>query len=262
MTTDSTVQDIKSLKIQGASNVAKAALKAYAAAKNRPAAAKKLAATRPTEPMLKNLLKLAAHQSPEQILGKLASDADKITLFGARLLSGVTKKQGQRIAIYTHCHSSTCMKIIKAAEPAVVYCTETRPLYQGRTTAEELASTGIKVEYSVDSLMATQIEKCDVVLLGADAITADGFYNKVGSLAVCLLARARGKPVYVCSHSLKFSKSEIEIEERATSEVWDKPPRAVAVLNPAFEFIPRQFVEGIICEKGVLGFERFIGQNL
>jgi len=258
MSIDAVVKDIKTLKIQGASNVAKAALKAYAAASNRGATAKKLIAARPTEPMLKNILKLAVHQSPEQILGKLASDADKITLFGARLLAGIGKNKGRRISIYTYCHSSTVMKIIKAAEPAVVYCTETRPLYQGRITAEELASAGIKVEYSVDSLMATQIGKCDVVLLGADAITADGFYNKVGSLAVCLLASARGKPVYVCSHSLKFSKAEIEIEQRATSEVWSKPPRAVAVLNPAFEFVPRQFVEAIVCEKGVVGFDALV----
>ena len=290
MTVDSTVQDIKSLKIQGASNVAKAALKAYAHSKNRGAAAKKLIAARPTEPMLKNLLKLAAHQSPEQILGKLASDADKITMFGARLLAGLAKsvqsspptpplankkRQGQgvtnswserqralkqrprkAISIYTHCHSSTCMKIIKAAEPAVVYATETRPLYQGRITARELASAGIKVEHSIDSLMATQIEKCDVVLLGADAITTDGFYNKVGSLAVCLLASARGKPVYVCSHSLKFSEKGIEIEQREPSEVWNKPPRAVTILNPAFEFVPKEFVAGVICEKGVVGFSK------
>ena len=253
MTIDSVVEDIKTLKIQGASNIAKAALRAYAHAKNRSSAAKKLIKARPTEPMLRNLLKLATHQSPEQILGRLASDSDKLVMFGAR-------KLGRCNSIYTHCHSATVLKIIKAIEPKVVYNTETRPRYQGRITATELASAGIKVEHSVDSAMASQIEKSEVILLGADALTKDGFYNKVGSLAICLLAREYSKPVYVCTHSLKFSEKEVEIEQRASSEVWEKPPRGVAILNPAFEFIPSAFIEGIICEKGVLSFNKFISE--
>ena len=244
MTVDSIVKDIKTLKIQGASNVAKAALTAFMHSSNRKAAAKKLIKARPTEPMLKNVLKLATHENPEKILGKLASDADKITLFGARKLSHCK-------AIYTHCHSSSVMKIIKAINPDIVYVTETRPLYQGRITAEELASSGIKVVLSVDSLMAAHIEKCDVILLGADAITSSGFYNKVGSLAICLLASSLGKKVYVCSHSLKFTKDKVKIEVRDSKEVLAKSLRGVAVLNPAFEFIPKQFVEAFISEKGV-----------
>jgi len=253
MDVDTVVQQFKSAKILGATASAKAALKAYAGAKNRSIAAKKLIAAQPTEPMVRNVLKLAEHQSPEQILGKLASDADKITLFGAR-------KLGRGISIYTHCHSATVMKIIKAIKPEKVYNTETRPLYQGRITAEELASAGLKVIHTVDSLMASHIEKCDTILFGADAITEGGFYNKVGSLITCLLASMYGKPVYVCAHSLKFSKEKLKVEQHAPSKVWDKPPRGVTILNPAFEFVPREFVEGIICEKGALSYNEFLSR--
>ena len=198
MDVDSVVQDIKSLKIQGASNVAKAALKAYASAENPGAAAKKLIAARPTEPMLRNVLKLAEHENTEQILGKLASDGDKITQCGINKLKGCK-------SIYTHCHSSTVMKIIKAVEPDVVYNTETRPLYQGRITAEELASTGIKVVHFVDSAMRLAIKRAEVVLIGADAITSEGkIVNKVGTALAAEIAKKHSTPIYVCTHSLKY----------------------------------------------------------
>lgn len=251
MSVESVVRKIKAVEIQGASNVAKAALKAYARAKNRPAAAKKLKAARPTEPMLWNVLELAKHQPPEKILGRLGADEGKITEFGVSRL-------GQYNTFFTHCHSTTVMRIIKAINPSVVYNTEARPLYQGRTTAEELASAGIKVEHSVDSLMARHVEKCDAILLGADAITERGFYNKVGSLAISVIAKATGKPVFVCAHSFKFTKKDVEVERRSASEVWGKSPCGVAVLNPAFEFVPKEYVAGVICEKGAFGFDKFL----
>lgn len=241
------VRQIKSLKIQGALNSAKAALQVYESARNRSAVAKELIAAQPTEPMVKNVLRLAEFQNPEQILGKLAADEDKLVRLAVEKLRG-TKY------VFTHCHSSTALKIIKELKPKIVYNTETRPLYQGRVTAEEVASYGIKVVHSVDSLMASQIEKSDLVLLGADAITEDGFYNKVGSLAVCKLA----KQVIVCAHSLKFSRDKLAVEQRDKSEVWNKSIKGIEVINPAFEFVPKQFVSKIASEFGVLSFDEFL----
>lgn len=245
------VEQIKNLKIQGAQNIAKAALQAYMHANDRALAFKKLVIARPTEPMLKNVLKLAEVGNPEQVLGKLASDEDKLVKLAVEKLKGTR-------SVYTHCHSSTVLKIIKSVRPSVVYNTETRPLYQGRVTTEEIASFGVKVVHSVDSLMASQIEKSDVVLLGADAITAHGFYNKVGSLAACMLAKILKKPVCVCAHSLKFSKEKIDIEQRDKKEVWDKSINNIEVVNPAFEFVPKEYVGKIASELGVLAFNEFL----
>ncbi len=49
-------KDIKSVKIQGATNVARAALKAYSLSPKK-STIKKLKSLRPTEPMLQNVLK-------------------------------------------------------------------------------------------------------------------------------------------------------------------------------------------------------------
>jgi len=258
MDVDSVVQQIKTLKIQGASNVAKAALKAYANAENRNLAAKKLIAARPTEPMLRNILKLAEHGNVEKILGRLASDSDKITQFGTNKLKGCK-------SVYTHCHSSTVMKIIKAVEPEVVYNTETRPLYQGRVTAEELASVGIKVIHFVDSAMRLAIKKADVVLLGADAITSEGkVINKVGTSLAAEIAEKHSTPVYVCTHSLKYDPNtefgfDTEIEKRHASEVWKNPPRNVEISNFAFERVHPDLITAVISDLGVLAPESFVG---
>jgi len=257
MTVDSVVKDIKTLKIQGASNVAKAALTAFMHSSNRNAAAKKLIKARPTEPMLKNLLRLATYENPEKLLGTLASDADKITVFGARKLS-------QYKSVYTHCHSSSVMKIIKAIKPKVVYVTETRPLYQGRITAEELASAGIKVVYFVDAAMRLAIKRADVVLIGADAITSDGkVINKVGTSLAAEIAEKHSTPFHVCTHSLKYDPRtefgfDTEIEKRHAGEVWKRAPKGVKISNYAFERIHPDQITTIISDLGVLAPEAFL----
>jgi ribose 1,5-bisphosphate isomerase len=259
MDVDSVAERIRDLKIQGASNIAKAALKAYDSAEYKSSAVKKLVAARPTEPMLRNVLKLAETEPVEQILGRLASDYDSLVRFGV-------SKLRRYDAIYTHCHSSTVMKIIKALRPKVVYVTETRPLYQGRVTAEELASAGIKVKFFVDSAMRLAIKDADVVLLGADAITSEGkVINKIGSELVAETAKDHATPAYVCTHSLKYDpKTEFgfdtEIEKRHAKEVWAKPPRGVEVSNFAFGMINPDLVSAIISELGVLAPETFIGE--
>ena len=52
------VRDIKSVKIQGARNIARAALKAYSLVPTK-ASKKRLLDSRPTEPMMENVLELA-----------------------------------------------------------------------------------------------------------------------------------------------------------------------------------------------------------
>jgi len=243
MSVNSVVARIKNLKIQGATNIAVAALNAYFSAKNRADAKRKLLASRPTEPMMRKVLELASKGAPKQeILDRLRTDMEKISEIGARKL-GATK------AIFTHCHSTTVINIIKRSRVKVVYNTEARPLYQGRITARELAPL-LKVVHSVDSNMDGLLAHSEVVLIGADAILPSGVLNKIGSAQLAKLAYLRKIPVYVCAHSWKVVNS-IKVEERDPSEVW-KSPRGVKVVNPAFDLVENKYISAIICEKGVL----------
>ena len=172
--------DIKSLKIQGATNIAKAAIKAY---KLRPSEKTKqiLISLRPTEPALFNVLNLAEKNSKNKILAHFQNSKNKINRYVLKIIKNNS-------IIFTHCHSSAVSNSLiyakKHGKKFQVYNTETRPLYQGRITSLELAKAKINVTAFVDSAMHEAIKKSNLILLGADAILKSGVVNKIGSTAV------------------------------------------------------------------------------
>ena len=131
---DKILKDIKSVKIQGARNVAKAALKAYFLVKNK-ASKKKILNSRPTEPMMENVLDLSQTLSKEEIL-KHFDDAQQV------INDSVFKIIKSKDVIFTHCHSTNVVNALiyakKKGKKFEVYNTETRPLFQGRKTSKEL----------------------------------------------------------------------------------------------------------------------------
>ena len=169
--------------------------------------------------------------------------------------------------IFTHCHSSTVCNILKLAKKRginfEVHNTETRPLYQGRKTAEELSKAGIKVVHYVDSAASHALRKADVVFLGVDAITTTKVYNKVGSELFVREASDLDIPVYFCTDSWKFDKESIfgsddEIEERISKEIWARPPKNVSISNIAFDKIDPKHITGIISELGLYSHAVFV----
>lgn len=266
------LHDIKSLKIQGATNVAKAAVDGMALVashstdknlkKNLSNAALLLSKTRPTEPALRNILHFVLSASKNKKTFKKAcawarryfSDAEK------KILVHGLKKIKPTTTIYTHCHSSTVIRLLIAAKKKgkkIRVCnTETRPLLQGRKTAAELAKAGIHVDYYDDDAMKTAILRSDMVLLGADAVTPKSVYNKIGSSLVGEYARVHHIPLYICTNALKFDPATIHgkkeiIEERSPAEVWKDAPRNIHLHNPAFDAIDGKNVTGVISELGI-----------
>ena len=169
--------------------------------------------------------------------------------------------------MYTHCHSSTVVNIIKQAKDNgvnfEVHNTETRPLYQGRKTAKELSDYGIPVRHYVDSAARLALKKADIMLIGADAITAEGkIINKIGSELISEAANKLNVPVYVCTHSWKFDPKTIFgfeeiIEKRLAKEVWPNKPKNVSIDNFAFEQVNPALVTGIISEIGIYNPQNF-----
>ncbi|MBM3313996.1 S-methyl-5-thioribose-1-phosphate isomerase [candidate division WOR-3 bacterium] len=145
-----------------------------------------------------------------------------------------------------------------------VYACETRPLLQGsRLTALELRRAGIPVTLVCDSAAASVIEKCDVVLTGADRVAANGdTANKVGTRMLATLARAARRPFYVVAPCSTFDPAtptgkQIVIEERDGEEVRTffgcrAAPKAIPVFNPAFDVTPARLITGFITDRGVL----------
>jgi ribose 1,5-bisphosphate isomerase len=254
------VNNIKQIKIQGARNIAKAALRAYQLIPKK-SSIKKLISVRPTEPMLKNVLKLVEKKPIDEIL-KHFDDAQ------LSINKNVFKIIKNKDIILTHCHSTNVINSLiyskKQGKKFEVYNTETRPLYQGRKTALELRKAGIKVTMFVDSAIDIALsgsqknKKANKVFLGADALIKKGIINKVGSNTIAKLSKLNKVPLYIIADSWKFTKEKVPIEYRSLNEVWDKAPQEIKIKNPAFEFVDKKYIKAIISEKGILSYNNFI----
>ena len=282
---------IKSLEIQGATNVALSAidfLSNYAkrlkcrdiesCIDNLYKAREILMDTRPTEPAMKNGLKFLMSKLEKekenccledipdiieryknQYNEMLQESKKKIADIGARRFPDTKKK----FIVMTHCHSTLVTAILLEAKRQGknfnVINTETQPRLQGRKTAHELLEAGIEVIHVVDSAMrwAVRHYQVDIILIGADSITSEGtVLNKIGSRLLALVAHEENIPFYVCSPLLKYNPETnlgiLEtIEMRDPKEIWEKPPKGIQILNPAFETVSRRYIDGLITEAGI-----------
>ncbi len=283
-------RDIKALRIQGARNIAKSAVLGlnYAISDSKAKnidglkadmikAVFALSAARPTEPMLRNYLgKSIAFAGAEasslrigdvakfrrlvseknlQMVKEMDEDLEKLKRHGSALISdGMT--------IVTHCHSSTVTGVIisahKQGKKLEVFACETRPRFQGRITAAELAKAGVNVTLSVDMAADRHLKKADLVLVGADAITATGdLINKVGTSGLAHLAHLHDVSFFSCAETYKYDPLtrygvREKIEERGPEEVWDAPARRVKITNPAFDATAARYIDGYITEVGIV----------
>ncbi len=178
--------------------------------------------------------------------------------------------------VLTHCNAGslacsswgTALGVIRSGVKGgkrinVVAC-ETRPLLQGsRLTAWELIRDGIDVTVITDSsasyLMRTGI--IDAVVVGADRITRDVVFNKIGTYMHAVCARFHNIPFYVAAPLSTFDtqkwERDIIIEERSREEVTTMGcrvyvPDAARVKNYAFDATPLNLVTAIITERGVM----------
>ncbi|MHA2501719.1 MAG: translation initiation factor eIF-2B [Candidatus Kariarchaeaceae archaeon] len=286
----SVADDIISLKIQGATNVAIEGVKAFTEYINRlptslgreeflnkvQEARDIIYNTRPTEPAMRNGLKkvmydmyqiegsldemeAAALKSGAEYLDLLKTTKDKIINTGAQLIE-------DGFTIMTHCHSSISSAIFVRAhemgKDIKAICTETRPRYQGRKTARELVEAGIPTIQVVDSAMrwVARNQSIDMIIIGMDAVTSEGtIFNKIGSRLLALAAKEADIPLYVSGSLLKFDSNTVlgsrtEIEMRDIKEItadWPDVPEGLQFLNPSFETVSRDLVDAMITEEGV-----------
>ncbi len=278
------IDDIRALKIQGATMIAGSAVRCIeitakkSKAKTRPAFIAelqrlndKLANARPTEPALRNaiksvLLRVQIYEEFDTIkrytvqvcrnyIKELKSMIDKIADVGSNQI-----KDGDHIL--THCHSEHVIAILKNARKHGkrfdVYVTETRPKYQGIMTARKLMNAGIKVTYCIDAAIGYIMRDITKVLVGCDAILADGsIVNKIGTFPMAVMANKFGIPVVVAGGTYKFDAQTIlghpePVEHRDPSEIIS--PRKLSkakIINPAFDITPAEFVHSLITEKGI-----------
>lgn len=177
--------------------------------------------------------------------------------------------------VLTHCNAGrlacvdwgTALGVIRSAiaqgkNIKVIAC-ETRPLNQGsRITAWELMQDRIPVTLITDSMSGHVMRKgmVDRVIVGADRITQDAVFNKIGTYTHSVIAKEHGIPFYVAAPVSTFDfehlEDEVEIELRKPEELkyfgeYQIAPLDVGVYNPAFDATPMENVTAIITENGI-----------
>lgn len=254
------LKDIKSIKIQGARNVAIAGLKAYRLNPSQ-STKNKILSLRPTEPFLINILNHESNLYPKELIERLKQNQEIMNKEVFKLIKNNS-------IVFTHCHSSSVVNALiychKKGKKFEVYNTEARPLYQGRITATQLRKAGIKVTMFIDSAAGIAIEKenrkdkihADLIILGTDAILKKGVINKIGSGMFAEIAYNNKVPVYILADSLKYI-SKIKLEQRNFKEVWNTS-RGIKIINPAFELIDKKYITAIISEYGKLSYDGFL----
>ena len=283
------VQDIKDIKIQGATNIAKAAFDILITeSKNQTfdsseefltfieSAMQMLISARPTEPMLFNGMDYIKSQIAT-CKDNLCDSIQKTVIEAATYYLNLIKETAERAIlnglgiindgdnVLTHCHSTSAVKTLALHKVKglkfKVFNTETRPLYQGRKTAKDLIEEWIDVTMVVDGVAPFLMDEesgtdlmMDCVIIGCDAIKLDGgVINKVWSYAVGLSALYANVPVYIAGNLLKVDVHDtIQIEQRHSHEVWEDAPDNLDFLNFAFDKIPPKFIRGIITEFGII----------
>jgi len=298
-TCDRMAQAIKVMEIRGAPAIGAAASMGMALAaiefkgsskqdliKALEQAKKTLDSTRPTAVNLfwgtKRILDKAKQLdlAPKEIVKELIAEAKLVAEEDVEKNRSIGKHGGTLLndgdTVLTHCNAGalacvgygTALGVIRGAIEAgkkiKVISDETRPRLQGATlTCWELKQDNIPVTQIADNEagLLMRLGKIQKIVVGADRITSDAVFNKIGTYQVAIMANYHKVPFYVAApvSTLDFEKKmkDVEIEQRDEWEVktiFKKvqiSPDGVPALNYAFDPTPMELVTAIVTEDGV-----------
>ncbi len=278
-------KDIKNIKIQGASNIELAAIKGILELIKRTDRLgdklieqvkeniNHLVVQRPNEPKLRNSMnyiyqKTKKHSSnTEPLILEIERYENNVKKGNDRISDLASQLITNKVKVLTHCHSTLVVNAFKKAHDRgikfEVFCTETRPRYQGRITAKELSEYGIKTTLITDASVTHFLKPIDYFFTGSDVVFSDGsIMNKLGTHLISLAAKHFKTNHIVLTSTHCVETSEIlsfvqEIEERPVDEVWEteKRPEKINIQNPAFDIVPNELIDKFITEEGVFSPE-------
>jgi len=150
-----------------------------------------------------------------------------------------------------------------------VIVVDSRPLFEGKALASNLADSGLEVQYSLLHGVSHLIKDVTKVLLGAQAMTSNGrLHSRAGTALVAMIAKEASVPMIVCCESVKFSErvalDSIVMNEIAPPEElipqrgspthlskWEDIPN-LQLLNLMYDLTPAEYIDMVITEYGSL----------
>ncbi len=195
-------------------------------------------------------MKSAAAAASRRFLQDLADHEKSIARHARKLIHN-----GDRILIYSR--SSTVQRALldakKAGKRFEVVCPEARPMYEGVTAAKELGEAGIAVTLVTDGAAFSMTSQVHLVFVGADAVTADGIINKIGTSSLARIARQCAVPVYALCGSEKVVPPQYRMgldDMSSREEILSEEVRNVRVYNQYFDLTPYGFITRVVTERG------------
>lgn len=145
-----------------------------------------------------------------------------------------------------------------------VICLESRPAFEGRRLAEELAKAGLNVTVMIDAASYDAMAGADLWVCGSDSLTVDGVVNKIGTAALSAVGQALGVPGYALCSVRKIWPAALgqpHVAVQDADEVWADAPENVRIINRYFDCAPWGGIEAVISEEGVLQPEEIIRRS-
>jgi translation initiation factor 2B subunit (eIF-2B alpha/beta/delta family) len=189
----------------------------------------------------------------ERLASRIRRAPDSIARIAVPLIS--LRRSSGLLRIVTCSRSETVERTVLdlgKRERLLVCCAESRPGREGLGLAASLAASAVQVAIYSDAAIGTAVVGADAVVLGADAVSTEGFINKVGSGGLVALARMRGVPVYVLAGSEKVVPANIfqalPLREGRADEL--DVPQPQYVVNPYFERVPSGPEDTVVTDSG------------
>jgi len=162
-------------------------------------------------------------------------------------------------AVVTLSSSGSVRAVLDAARAAGtafrVVASEGSPRREGAALADDLARAGFDTTLVVDAALPRLVERADLVLVGADCVSAEDFVNKIGTYPLLLAAADAGVPSYAAALLDKFLPKALRGSTDAVhppEEVVADPPDGLEIDNHYFEAVPTALLKGVVTESGIV----------
>lgn len=222
-------------------------------------AAGALQCAQPAMAPMHHLAERLRHAQPAAVARVCAEFLKQLETADAAIAGHALGLMPDQATVLTHSYSGTVATVFEAAHKAGklgrVIATESRPIQEGISLAHRLAERGIPVDLIIDAAIAHVMSEAQLVLVGADALSAHGLVNKTGTHLAALAAREHRVPFYVAASSLKIAPPDYTPAPeppRPTREIAADEIVGCRIRNYYFDTTPLDLVTAVVTESGII----------
>jgi translation initiation factor 2B subunit (eIF-2B alpha/beta/delta family) len=156
--------------------------------------------------------------------------------------------------VLVHSNSGLLLRSFQMMKRRIkIFCTESRPAFEGILLAQQLSRAGHNVTVTTDMGAFPLIRQMDALAFGCDGLTKRGIVNKIGTSALAFAARPIGKNTFFIATSEKFAENweDTYLLRHGPGDQLYVGKEGISVQNFYFDLTPPEFVSGLFLEDGL-----------